>query len=320
MARKLSLLLITALLAVSILFAPPAAPPAQAQGTTLQCGDIIEDQFTDNEQGILYTMDLDAGDALQLSATSFGPSLEYVIAVFDPGLNLVAYNRSAENAPILNTDPLAATGPHIVALFNGYAFSPYSLVNGSSRGGNIVHGSGVGTYILNIGCTLRDGTAIAPGEVPAAGETAGAEETSSPGLFGGSSSAPAAFTGYGFPGLPAVDFTNGTIAALTPGTPGFGALTPGGGEVVVFTVDAAANDVLDLAVTRLSGNLNLGLSVVINENQALYLGSLVLEAMSSARLTLPQTGTYSVGVFQLDLLPPADPQATAFQVNATLSQ
>jgi hypothetical protein len=39
----------------------------------------------------------------------------------------------------------------------------------------------------------------------------------------------------------------------------------------------------------------------------------------NTRFTLPTAGQYTIGVFRIDLLPPAAPEATAFQVQGTLN-
>lgn len=98
-----------------------------------------------------------------------------------------------------------------------------------------------------------------------------------------------------------------------------GAITPNGGEIMGFTLDAAAGDTLDLAVNRVSGNLNLGLVVLSADNKVVFQASLVTSQTLNTRFTLPSAGTYTIGVFRVDLLPPAAPEATAFQVTGTLN-
>lgn len=98
-----------------------------------------------------------------------------------------------------------------------------------------------------------------------------------------------------------------------------GAVTPSSGEILGYTLDAAAADTLDLTFTRLSGNLNLGLAVMSPENQIVFQASLVTSQTLNSRFTLPSAGAYTIGVFRIDLLPPAAPEATAFQVQATLN-
>ncbi|MBZ0300536.1 MAG: hypothetical protein K8J31_12380 [Anaerolineae bacterium] len=159
---------------------------------------------------------------------------------------------------------------------------------------------------------MRNGTVIEPGDaIPASrGSISGASS--------GVTSAPS-FSGVGFPGLAPVDFANAVKLPLIPATPMAGAITPTGGEILGFQIDASAGDVLDLSLNRLSGNLNLGLVVLSSSSEVVSYGGLITGDTLSTRLTLPSAGQYTIGVFRVDLLPPADPQATAFQVTGTLN-
>ncbi|GIK64445.1 MAG: hypothetical protein BroJett018_22390 [Chloroflexota bacterium] len=98
-----------------------------------------------------------------------------------------------------------------------------------------------------------------------------------------------------------------------------GAVTPSGGEILGFTFEASAGDTLDLSYTRLSGNLNLGVVVLVEDNKVVFQASLVTSQTLTTRFTLPIAGKYTIGVFRVDLLPPDAPEATAFQIQATLN-
>ncbi|MDX1992250.1 MAG: hypothetical protein SF029_07665, partial [bacterium] len=76
---------------------------------------------------------------------------------------------------------------------------------------------------------------------------------------------------------------------------------------------------LDLSFTRISGNLNLGLVVLYGDNTVVFQASLITSQTLSTRFILPETGTYTIGIFRIDLLPPDAPEATAFQIQATLN-
>jgi hypothetical protein len=175
------------------------------------------------------------------------------------------------------------------------------LIAGNNPGfaggdGTNTFGTYFGAYTLFLGCTLRDGTVIQPGDTPS-------QESSSSSTSSSEPQAPV-FSGVGFPGLAPVDFARIPMIANTPMT---GAITPTGGEI------------LDLTFTRLSGNLNLGLVVLSVDNQVVFQASLVTSQTLSTRFTLPSAGTYTIGVFRIDLLPPAAPEATAFQLQASLN-
>ncbi len=99
-----------------------------------------------------------------------------------------------------------------------------------------------------------------------------------------------------------------------------GAVTATGGETIGFTFDANAGDKVDLTFSRIQpGNLNLGLAVLSPDNKVVFQASLVTSESLTTRFTLPSVGTYTIGVFRIDLLPPDNPQPTAFQVQATLN-
>jgi hypothetical protein len=116
-----------------------------------------------------------------------------------------------------------------------------------------------------------------------------------------------------------VDFANVAKLPLPAGVAMSGGITPTGGEILGYTLDASAGDTLDLTFTRLSGNLNLGLVVLSAENKVVFQASLVTSTTLNTRFTLPTAGTYTIGVFRIDLLSPDAPEATAFQVQGTLN-
>ena len=59
--------------------------------------------------------------------------------------------------------------------------------------------------------------------------------------------------------------------------------------------------------------------VLSANNEVVFQASLVTSESLSTRLTLPSAGQYTIGVFRIDLLPPASPEATAFQITGTLN-
>jgi len=129
----------------------------------------------------------------------------------------------------------------------------------------------------------------------------------------------APFSGNGFPGLPAVDFGNVARIPLISGMAMTGAITPTGSEILGYVLDANAADMLLLDFNRLSGNLNIGMVVLSADNRVVFQASLVTSSVLSSTFVLPSTGTYTVGVFRIDLLPLAQPEPTAFQITATLN-
>jgi hypothetical protein len=86
-----------------------------------------------------------------------------------------------------------------------------------------------------------------------------------------------------------------------------------------LTFDGNVGDTFALDFSKLSGNLNLGLVVLSANNEVVFQASLVTSDSLSTRLALPSAGQYTIGVFRIDLLPPANPEATAFQITGTLN-
>ena len=115
------------------------------------------------------------------------------------------------------------------------------------------------------------------------------------------------------------DFSTAQMTTLTPGTPVFGAVSPGGTELFAYTIDAEGGSTLDLTFSKLSGNLNLSFVVLSSDNQLLFQTNLVSLSELKTSLTLPNAGTYTIGIYRIDLVPPAAPEATAFQVQARLN-
>jgi hypothetical protein len=255
----------------------------------IQCGSTLEGEFAAGDLEHVYNIELSPGDILRISSSRVGDYLLYDIDVTSPsGDYIIRYDS-------------AFTGTH--------AYESGSLSERGTYRIVVVSDGGFGQYSLYIGCTLGDGTVINPGDT---------FPVDQPQLDQSQSSA-IAFSGIGFPGLAPVDFANVAKIPMIAGTPMTGAITPTGGEILGYTLDGAAGDTLDLTFTRLSGNLNLGLVVLSAENQVVFQASLVTSSTLNTRFTLPTAGTYTIGVFRIDLSPPATPEATAFQIQATLN-
>ncbi len=287
----------------------------RVSGSSAKCGDIVEGEFTSNYQEDTYKINLKAGDTLDVSVVPFGVQLNSVIIVNGPtnlaiagstgvrvglsSLDVVGY----DSHPIVNTGVLAANGIFTIRIDN-FSFGTYRY--SEDKYSSLYDSLGIGAYTLNIGCTLRDGTVINPGDTiqPITPTIAPIITT---------------FSGTGFPGLAPVDFANAFTNDLTLGQPAKSKIPPAGDAVLGYTFDAAANDNLALSFTRVSGNLNLGLVVLSADNKVVFQASLVTSSELTTKFTLPSAGTYTIGIFRIDLLPPDAPEATAFQLTATLN-
>lgn len=290
----------------------PAIVQAQevTRSNTVQadCGSIIEDEFTVNFQENSYSINLNAGDAISVSLSPLGAGLRTGLFLSGPTDLTVATTSgnirdngdlwyvNPMNAPVLTTEPLAARGSHLIRVVN-WATSFYANRNGYSSGAP----SGVGVYTLFIGCTLRDGTTIEPGqsvqgEAPSSSDVETLVE---------------AFSGFGFPGVAPRDFSDGIELPLTLGQ---AQVAPVGGDVALYTYDATAGQVATLSLSRVSGDLSLGVAVINRETNALvFLGGMPTSNNLSVELTFPEAGTYVIGLFRLDT-PQASGTSGAVQI------
>ncbi len=282
----------------------------QAQAPTrVECGTVIDGQFTDNMQFQDYSIDMNPGDKLQVSGSPLGDNLSFSIALFDPtGVRInISDNGGLSKSPSFESGILSAPGTYVISPAN----AQYTVVNtldyrtfynSTGRWG------GIGVYTLYIGCTLSDGTVITPGEKTP--EQAQISLTAAPTMDPNF---------VGFPGLDPVSFANAFKLPLTLGTSTPGQIPPTGDALLGLTFDGNAGDTFALDFAKQSGNLNLGIVILSANNEVVFQASLVTSDSLSTRMMLPTTGQYTIGVFRIDLLPPANPEATAFQITGTLN-
>lgn len=254
-----------------------------AQANRVECGDIIEGEFEERGEDIDYEISLSPGDQVTAQVDTVGDALDVIVDILSPG-GFYTGQRGYSTSNAADSGQISQRGSYTINL--------YAETSG-------------GIFTLYVGCVLRDGTVINPGDTLSAG--------------GNSAPAAPAFSGNGFPGLAPVDFSGVARIPMIAEVPMTGAVTPSGSEILGYTMRAEAGDVVDLSFTRLSGNLNLGLVVLSAQNQVVFQASLVTSDSLTTRFTVPANGQYTVGVFRMDLLPPASPEATAFQVMATIN-
>ncbi len=316
MPRNVIISIIVVLVLMSFGFLAQADPEAQrGSPVTAECGNIIDSAFSTNYQEQTFVITMSADDSIDLSVMPHGGQLSTGILVTGPTNLGVGINKGSvyadqyssnglESQPKINTGGLSADGQYTVRIVN-FDFYQYFFTKDTYYG--LSNSGGIGKYTLYIGCTLADGTVVHPGDkMPAL------QPTAAP------TSLPIAFAG--FPGLAPVDFSNVAKIPMIAGSPMAGAITPTGGEIIGFTFDGNTGKGVDLTFNRVApGNLNLGLVVLSPDNKVVFQASLVTSDSLSTHFTLPSDGTYTIGVFRVDLLPPDNPQATAFQVQATVS-
>ncbi|MBI1281792.1 MAG: hypothetical protein GC179_26950 [Anaerolineaceae bacterium] len=275
------------------------------------CGSVIEGEFNSNYERHYYAVNMKAGDTMQISASPLGDQLRSSLVLLGPtelalvisdqrgnlGTDGKYYRLGIEKNPKIVSGVLSASGKYLIGVNNfEWNYSPRDS-------------GGIGVYTLYIGCTLRDGTVINPGDKPAI-------NTSDPTIE--ATSAPV-FSGFGFPGLAPIDLSNTARLPIPPGIPLSGALTPTGSEILGYLFKAEAGDTVEVSFNRLTGNLNLGIVVINAQSQVIFQASLVTTQSMTTRFTIPESGEYTAAVFRIDLLPVANPEPTAFSVKAVVN-
>lgn len=295
-------------------------------GATVRCGDIVDAEFTKNAEDQMYLLPMQPKESFEVAVEPAGGDLKTLIAIYGPsnlrikitGVPSVSGNMYlVSQAPKLASGILSARGVYKILVTNtaialaGQDMHNDTLITDSEALG------GVGSYTLSIRCTEPDGSTIEPGDVPQLAPTATLLPT--PVVQAAIlTNTTVPFRGVGFPGLAPVDFSEVASIPLDLDTATAGVM-PLDNRILGFTLDAKANDVLDLSYKRKSGNLNLGLVVLSATNKVVFQASLVTAESLATRFTLPEAGQYTIGVFRINLVNPEKPQPTAFQLLAKLN-
>jgi len=300
---------VTVLLCVgSLIFTSLTQVHAQSTATAVNCGDVIEGEFTKNIEGFSYTIDLAPGDSVVINGSQIGDKLKYAVGLFSPtGLEI---GRSKDGyvskSPSVESGILSGRGMYLIRVANSYLGSDGDVST------NLSYTGGTGVYSLAISCKLKGGKFIGP-----SGATESTDETA-PNTSVVTNTQPSTlpFSGNGFPGLAPVDFSNVTkIPLVTSQSVTF---SPTGSDVFGLTVDAKAGDKFSLNYTRLSGNVNLGLAVLSASNEVIFQASLVTSDMLTTTFTFPTAGTYTIGLFRVNLVTVANPQPTQIVINGKI--
>lgn len=258
---------------------------SEAQSAAM-CGDIIEGEVSVQEAnaGHTYVLSVNAGDEVTITASPFGESPNVILALFDPANVRIEYeNNTIRGDETIANFVMPATGAYQIRLTTS-GDNPFA-------------------YVLSIGCTLRDGTVVEPGDTLDPNPGPGATPTDAPG-----------FAGYGFPGVAPVDFSTGVEIPLARSQ----AMTaPVGGDLVtLYTYAAAAGETATLRLSRVSGEISVGVAVINKDtNAVIFLGGMPFSNNLSVELSFPADGTYAIGLFRLDT---AERSGTSGAVQITL--
>lgn len=284
------------------LTAPAAAPAATGTETTVQCGDIVEGEFTQAQEKHTYFLSMQAGEVINFAIAPVGDFLQLrYVEVYEPAGKQIFERRWVQNLRA-SVGKLSARGTYTI----------------------ILHSENAGFYHLHVGCTLKDGREIEPGAAPppspppAPGPTTANGPTPAPPPP--SAPTPPAAPTRGFPGLAPLDFSGLAFTKLGLGVPVEGTIRASGAETFGFRFDGTQGTTAELGFERTGGNLNLALVLLDRTDHVVFQASLVTSESLTSRLTLPTGGEYTLAVSPIQLLPPPIPRTTTFRVQVTGSQ
>ena len=268
----------------------------------VECGDIIEGEFSQDFELVDYLIDLEPGQQITIQATPVGEALEFAIVLLGPtNLGITLSNRGYNSPdPAIVSGVLSARGRYVIRLSNAGLYEDGRIW--TARGG-------VGVYNMFIRCTLRDGTVIEPGDT-IADDPAPVEDTDE-----NPATTTAIAPAFGFPGLNPVDFTNGVTVPLQAEAPNTGSISPGFEGIFGYSFSGSAGETVTLDFERQSGNLNLGLVVLSADNQVAFQASFINSQTLNTTFMLPVDSDYTVGVFRIDLSSVDAPEPTSFTVS-----
>ena len=291
------------LVVVSMLLVTVTMNSVSAQAATpVQCGDIVEDEFTTDGDMNIYTIEIQAGTSITVQGDPLGDTLDFIVVLLGPDNSQLYVGGQLDlntayfvvASPQIQSGVLSANGNYSIIAYNNSVFTPG--YDGDFLTGDDVWSTpgGVGVYTLFIGCTLRDGTVIEPGDTA----SPPAEIVSGAGSEAESAPAAPEFSGFGFPGVASVDFGAGIEIPLALGQP---QTLPLANDIALYTYTASADEVRTLTLARLSGDISMGVTVINKDsNEIIFVGGLPSSDALSVALTFPSDGVYALGLFRFD--------------------
>lgn len=277
--------------------------------TEIECGSRpIENSFINNGESHLYLIKMDLRDSIEVSVEPASPYLQTSVGVYGTNGGGLVLSGNVQPRPKITTDLLPLPGIYKIIVANG-------TLNAEGANTSWTMG-GVGVYTLYVTCTKNDGEVIKPGDTPQPTPTRSPLPT--PTVRAAQPEVKPEFAGIGFPGLNPVDFADAIFVSLNSGQTTKASMALNN-QILGFTLEAEAGDVLDLTYKRLKGNMNLGMVVLSADNQVFFQASLVTSESLATRFTLPTAGEYTIGVFRIALVEPEKVEKTEFELTATLN-
>ena len=169
--KTFGLVLVASITFVTLLY--PSSPPiAYSQGETeVKCGQIIENEFTDNAQEHTYVLAMSPRESFDVLSEAFGDFLKTVITIYGPsGIRIGITNAdddgnydsaTGSKSSVITSGILSARGTYKISVTN-----TAKSVSLDKLGTDPQWFGGVGLYTLSIGCTTSDGKKIEPGDIP----------------------------------------------------------------------------------------------------------------------------------------------------------
>ncbi len=280
----------------------------------IMCGDLLEGEFLTPLEERTYSLSADAGTTVSISITAIAQQPKMFVLLTDPsnfGLAIsdgrmdaaqtVYFPGKMQSQNQLTDLVLPATGKYKIRLVNfvyrnfNFATNDYMVFQGDGLGGT-------GLYSISLTCIDRFGDPIPPLENTNTNTETQSNDTQ----------------GTVAPNL-IPDFSSTPRIPLTAGLPMGGGLSADANIPSAYTIDGSKDQQLTLEINRLAGNLNVAVVLISPTNEVMNFSSLIGSKSLTISTLLPDNGTYTIGVFRVDLLTPASPENTAFQLQASLS-
>lgn len=249
----------------------------------VKCGDTVDSEFIKDGEAQIFNIRLPARAVLSVTGSVVGDTLRIYLDINDP-INRNLASSNWDKTPSTKTGVLSASGVYEIR----------------------THSSGIGLYSFTVNCS---GVSVTP--QPSSTKSSSPSTANNP-----VPTLPIDF--FGFRGLPAVDFANASDQALELDTPLTDAIDSNATAASTYSFEAKAKQSLDLNFKRLSGNVNMGIVVIGPDKKTLFQVSLIESDTFNTTIKLPADGKYTIGVYRVELNPPAKPKATSFELTATV--
>ncbi len=123
------------------------ASAAPSSDVAIECGDILEDEFTKSADEHKYRIKMSPGDELQVTASPIGDYLAIGIYIKGPsGMSVSDRHRGSPGTVSVKTKKLSGRGEYEIYVTNIYRPARQTGY--------------MGLYALSVGCVLRNGTVI----------------------------------------------------------------------------------------------------------------------------------------------------------------